>query len=98
MAGNRTLAIIKPDAFSSGKTGLIIAHLEKAGFKIISSRVMKDDKDYGSIVPGQVADMILVDGKPAEHVADLRKVQTVIRAGRLYDVKDLRAAAGFGGR
>jgi nucleoside-diphosphate kinase len=41
MAGNRTLAIIKPDAFNAGKTGLIIAHLEKAGFKIISSRVMQ---------------------------------------------------------
>jgi nucleoside-diphosphate kinase len=36
MAGNRTLTIIKPDAFASGKSGLIIAHLEKAGFKIIS--------------------------------------------------------------
>ena len=41
MAGNRTLTIIKPDAFGSGKSGLIIAHLEKAGFKIISSRVMR---------------------------------------------------------
>ena len=37
---NRTLAIIKPDAFGSGKAGKIIAHLENAGFKIISSRVM----------------------------------------------------------
>ena len=41
MAGNRTLTIIKPDAFASGKSGLIIAHLEEAGFKIISSRVMR---------------------------------------------------------
>ena len=41
MAGNRTLTIIKPDAFSSGKTGLIIALLEKAGFKVVASRVMK---------------------------------------------------------
>lgn len=41
MAGNRTLTIIKPDAFNSGKAGLIIAHLEKAGFKIIASRVMR---------------------------------------------------------
>jgi nucleoside-diphosphate kinase len=41
MAGNRTLTIIKPDAFSSGKAGLIIAHLEKAGFKIIASRIMR---------------------------------------------------------
>jgi nucleoside-diphosphate kinase len=41
MAGNRTLTIIKPDAFSSGKTGLIIALLEKSGFKIVASRVMQ---------------------------------------------------------
>jgi nucleoside-diphosphate kinase len=41
MPGNRTLTIIKPDAFNSGKAGLIIALLEKAGFKIIASRVMR---------------------------------------------------------
>jgi nucleoside-diphosphate kinase len=41
MAGKRTLTIIKPDAFNSGKGGQIVAHLEKAGFKIIASRVMR---------------------------------------------------------
>lgn len=41
MAGNRTLTIIKPDAFNSGKGGLIIALLEKAGFKVVASRVMR---------------------------------------------------------
>jgi nucleoside-diphosphate kinase len=41
MAGNRTLTIIKPDAFASGKAGQIIAHLEKGGFKVIASRVMR---------------------------------------------------------
>src|ERR1700682_3634053 len=41
MAGNRTLTIIKPDAFNSGKSGQIIAPLEKAGVKIIASRVMR---------------------------------------------------------
>ena len=40
MAGNRTLTIIKPDAFNSGKAGLIIAHLEKAGFTIRAARVL----------------------------------------------------------
>jgi nucleoside-diphosphate kinase len=38
---NRTLTIIKPDAFGSGKAGLILAHLEKAGFRVIASRVMQ---------------------------------------------------------
>ena len=37
---NRTLTIIKPDAFGSGKAGKIIAHLESAGFRIIAARVM----------------------------------------------------------
>ncbi len=41
MAGNRTLGIIKPDAFNSGKSGQIIALLEKAGFKIIATRIMR---------------------------------------------------------
>jgi len=40
MAGNYTLTIIKPDAFSTGKTGKIIAHLEQQGFKILASRVL----------------------------------------------------------
>jgi len=41
MAGNRTLTIIKPDAFNAGKAGLIVAHLEKAGFRIVAARVMQ---------------------------------------------------------
>ena len=41
MAGTRTLTIIKPDAFAAGKGGLIVAHLEKAGFKIVAARVMR---------------------------------------------------------
>ena len=40
MAGNRTLTIVKPDAFGAGKAGKIIAHLEEAGFKLVSARVM----------------------------------------------------------
>jgi nucleoside-diphosphate kinase len=39
--GNYTLMIIKPDAFSSGKAGKIIAHLEAGGFKIRAARVMR---------------------------------------------------------
>jgi imidazolonepropionase-like amidohydrolase len=59
---------------------------------IVSARAMADDKDYGSIAPGKVADIIIVDGRPAERVADLRKVERVMRAGRVYDVKALQAA------
>jgi nucleoside-diphosphate kinase len=41
MAGNRTLAIIKPDAFGTGKAGKIIAHLEAQGFVIRAARVIR---------------------------------------------------------
>jgi nucleoside-diphosphate kinase len=41
MAGTRTLAIIKPDAFGAGKAGKIIAHLEGQGFAVRAARVVR---------------------------------------------------------
>ncbi len=38
---NRTLTIIKPDAFGAAKAGKIIAHLEQGGFKVVAARVMR---------------------------------------------------------
>ena len=38
---NLTLAIIKPDAVGSGKTGLIVAHLERAGFVLRAVRLVR---------------------------------------------------------
>jgi len=40
MPGTRTLTIIKPDAFAAAKTGQIIAHLERGGFRIVAARVI----------------------------------------------------------
>jgi nucleoside-diphosphate kinase len=40
MAGNKTLAIIKPDAFGAGKAGRILAHLETQGFRLRAARVL----------------------------------------------------------
>ena len=41
MAGNLTLAIVKPDAFGGAKAGRIIAHLEDAGFRVRAARVVR---------------------------------------------------------
>ena len=41
MAGNRTLAIIKPDAVASGKSGAILAHLERDGFIVRAARLVR---------------------------------------------------------
>jgi imidazolonepropionase-like amidohydrolase len=59
---------------------------------IVSARVMKDDRDYGSIAPGKVADLVVINGQPAERIADLRKVERVIRAGRAYVPAEIVAA------
>lgn len=40
---SHTLAIIKPDAVSSGKAGKILAHLEAAGFTVTALRLMTLD-------------------------------------------------------
>jgi len=37
----QTLAIIKPDAIASGKAGLILDHLQKAGFTMEASRLVR---------------------------------------------------------
>ena len=41
MPGNITLTIIKPDAFTGGKAGKIIALLEQQGFRIRAARVVR---------------------------------------------------------
>jgi nucleoside-diphosphate kinase len=41
MAGNMTLAIVKPDAIATGKMGAIIAHLQREGFVVRAARLMK---------------------------------------------------------
>ena len=41
MAGNQTLAIIKPDGVTGGKLGAIIAHLEREGYRIRAARLLR---------------------------------------------------------
>ena len=41
MAGTLTLGIIKPDAVETGKTGAILAHLQKAGFTVRAARLVR---------------------------------------------------------
>jgi imidazolonepropionase-like amidohydrolase len=59
-----------------------------------AARVMKHEKDWGSIAPGKYADIVLVDGKPDEHISDVRRPTTVIKGGTVYASADLLAAIG----
>jgi imidazolonepropionase-like amidohydrolase len=59
-----------------------------------SARVMRADAEYGSIVPGKVADLLIIDGKPAERISDMERIDIVMRAGRAFTPKALRDAIG----
>ena len=61
---------------------------------ITAARVMKQDKDYGSVAVGKVADLAIVAGRPAERITDLRKTEVVVRAGRVYRSRALYEEAG----
>ena len=41
MATNRTLAIVKPDAFGAGKAGKILALLEDRGFRLVAAKAKR---------------------------------------------------------
>lgn len=58
------------------------------------ARVMKLDRDLGSVAPGKLADLIVVDGDPVANIGALRRVETVIKGGVVYSVPALDRALG----
>ena len=50
-----------------------------------AARVMKRDGDLGSVAPGKLADMILVDGDPVARISDVRRVVLTVKDGVVYD-------------
>lgn len=62
------------------------------------ARVMGVERERGVIMPGSLADMILVDGDPTRDIADIRKVSTVVKGGRIYDPAAIERALGMQAR
>lgn len=60
-----------------------------------AARVMKRDKDLGSIAPGKLADLILVNGDPTARINDIRRTATVVKDGTIYDAAKLYEANGI---
>lgn len=65
---------------------------------IVPARLVGQDKRTGSIKPGKVADLVLVEGDPSKRIGDLRNTRVVMLDGKLLDADALRTAAGFSGR
>ncbi|HEY9421958.1 MAG TPA: amidohydrolase family protein [Thermoanaerobaculia bacterium] len=60
-----------------------------------SARVMKKDKELGSIVPGKLADLVLVDGDPATRISDIRRVVLTVKDGVVFDPAEIDRAMGI---
>lgn len=48
--------------------------------------------DLGTVAPGRLADLLVIDGDPSQDVRDLRKLVAVYRGGIAHDPKALLAA------
>ena len=55
-----------------------------------SARAIHVQAERGSIEPGKLADLVLIQGAPHEHIEDLYKVAGVWLAGRRLDLAQLR--------
>ncbi len=62
---------------------------------IIPAKVMKADGITGSVEAGRRADIIIIDGDPLQNIRNIRKVETVIKDGNIYDPVTLHKVAGF---
>jgi imidazolonepropionase-like amidohydrolase len=59
-----------------------------------AARIMSMDKDLGSIAPGKLADLVLVDGDPTTNISDIRKTVVVVKDGVLYNPAELYTELG----
>lgn len=59
-----------------------------------SARVMKKDQQLGSIAPGKLADLILVDGDPMARIQDIRRVVLTVKGGVMFDPAAIDKALG----
>src|SRR5204863_1769922 len=60
-----------------------------------AATVMHRDDRLGSIAPGKLADLVIVDGDPTVNISDVRKVRTVIKDGNVFDAAAVAAAMGI---
>lgn len=59
-----------------------------------AARVMGMEGELGSLAPGKLADLALVPGDPTRDISALRRIETVVKAGTVYDAAALYAAIG----
>jgi imidazolonepropionase-like amidohydrolase len=60
-----------------------------------AARVMRQDRESGSIAVGKRADLVLVNGDPTRDIAAIRRTDAVVCRGVVYDPGELFRAMGM---
>jgi imidazolonepropionase-like amidohydrolase len=60
-----------------------------------AARVAGRAEELGSIEPGKLADLVVVEGDPTSRISDIRKVRLVVKDGAIYDPARLCAELGI---
>jgi hypothetical protein len=60
-----------------------------------AARLVGREGELGSIAPGKLADMILIDGDPSRDVGDVRRLRLVVKDGALFDPDAMCRALGI---
>ncbi len=72
------------------KAGLSPAEALRAA-TVSPARYYGLERDYGGIVPGKVADLVLLEGNPLHDIRNTQRIRAVVFNGNLYDREALGA-------
>jgi imidazolonepropionase-like amidohydrolase len=61
----------------------VVTNLEVVKILTSNAAVFLDRSDIGSLEPGKMADMVIVDGDPLADIANLGNIEIVIQSGRV---------------
>jgi amidohydrolase family protein len=59
-----------------------------------AATVMHRENDSGSVAPGKIADLVILDGDPTTTISDVRKVVKVVKDGNVFDPTELDREIG----
>ena len=71
------------------RSRLFLARARLRAATIVGAEAIGLHQDLGSIEPGKLADLVVLDANPLESIRNTKQVRMVMKNGRLYDAETL---------